>query len=133
MDTEDFIERWHKAVDARDLNAVAEMLAEDVTFFSPAFFKPYTSRTAIAFLLSQVVQLLPDFEYVGTFDNTDGGIVFQFVGTLTSEGRDYRVEGVDIVTLDDDGRIAKFVVMIRPLSSLQALADEMKKRMAGMT
>lgn len=131
MSNAEFIDTWHRYVDDRDVAGITELLADDIEFHSPAFFKPYTVKEPIAFLLSQIVELLPDFHYVATYDNDQGGIVLHFEGTLSSDGRDYKVEGVDILNLDDDGKIAKFAVMIRPLSSLQALATEMKKRFAG--
>lgn len=131
MNTEEFVETWHRRVVERDLAGITEMLADDISFSSPAFFKPTTAKGPIAFLLSQIVELLPDFHYVGTFTNDERGIVLQFAGTLRSGDRDYKVEGVDILTLNDEGSVTDFVVMIRPLSSLQALATEMKKRLSG--
>jgi hypothetical protein len=131
MSTAEFIDTWHRHVVERNIAGVTEMLADDIEFHSPAFFKPYNVKGPIAFLLSQIVELLPDFHYVSTFSNDERGIVLHFEGTLSSDGRDYKVEGVDILTLDEHDKITKFVVMIRPLSSLQALAVEMKKRMAG--
>ncbi len=131
MSTSEFIEKWHECVMERDVAGIMEMLDDEISFSSPAFFKPYTAKQPIAFLLSQVVALLPDFHYVATYDNDEGGIVLQFAGTLTSGDREYRVEGVDILTLNERGRVGNFVVMIRPLSSLQAIATEMKKRFAG--
>lgn len=131
MDTARFVETWHQRVNDRDLEGITAMLADEITFHSPAFFKPYTAKGPIAFLLSQIPELLPDFHYVSTFTNEDGGIVLQFAGTLTSGDRDYQVQGVDILALDDDGKVSDFSVMIRPLSSLQALATEMQKRLAG--
>ena len=131
MPTAEFIATWHQHVTDRNLAGITDMLADDIEFHSPAFFKPYKAKQPIAFLLSQIVELLPDFHYVSTYDDDQRGIVLQFAGTLTSEGREFHVEGVDILTLDEDDRVATFVVMIRPLSSLQALATEMKKRFAG--
>ncbi len=32
---------------------------------------------------------------------------------------------------DDEGKIVEFEVMIRPMSGLQALGDEMKRRLAA--
>jgi len=133
MTTGQFIETWHRCVADRDLDGLTDMLAEEISFSSPAFFAPTTAKGPIAFLLSQVVELMPDFHYVSTFTNERGGIVLQFTGTLSSAGREYHVEGVDILTLDDDGKVCNFVVMIRPLSSLQALATEIKKRFMGAT
>ena len=38
------------------------------------------------------------------------------------------MKGVDVIKLDDMGRIADFEVMIRPASALMALGKEMAQR-----
>ena len=38
---------------------------------------------------------------------------------------DVSVNGVDLITCDDDGRIVEFKVMLRPLKALEAVRDRM--------
>lgn len=128
METAAFIERWHKLVETRDLRGVGELLADDVAFRSPAFHKPYHGRGPVSFILTGIIQLLPDLHYLSAFSNEQRGVVLHFRGTMTTEERELDVEGVDILKLDEHGRIVDFRVMIRPLNSLQAVADAMKKR-----
>ena len=40
------------------------------------------------------------------------------------------LKGIDMVRFDEDGKIIEFEVMIRPMSGLQALGDEMSRRLA---
>jgi 2,4-dienoyl-CoA reductase (NADPH2) len=40
------------------------------------------------------------------------------------------LKGIDLVQFDADGKIVDFEVMVRPMSGLQALGDEMAKRLA---
>ena len=35
------------------------------------------------------------------------------------------VNGVDIITCDDDGRIVEFKVMLRPMKAVEAVRDRM--------
>ena len=44
------------------------------------------------------------------------------------DGKD--LKGIDLVQFDADGKIVDFEVMVRPLSGLQALGEEMGKRVA---
>jgi len=37
------------------------------------------------------------------------------------------VQGVDILRFDDRGKISELIVMVRPMSGMLALADEMKR------
>ncbi len=40
------------------------------------------------------------------------------------------LKGVDLIQFDDEGRIIDFEVMVRPMSGLHALGEEMGKRLA---
>ena len=40
------------------------------------------------------------------------------------------LKGIDMVQFDAEGKITDFEVMVRPMSGLQALGDEMGKRLA---
>jgi hypothetical protein len=40
---------------------------------------------------------------------------------------DRRLQGVDILRFDDDGRIAELTVMVRPMSGMNALAERMRQ------
>ena len=42
---------------------------------------------------------------------------------------DREVEGLDHLTLDEDGLVTQLVVMVRPLSGLTALAQAMAERL----
>jgi hypothetical protein len=39
------------------------------------------------------------------------------------------LKGADFVRFDEEGRITEFEVMVRPMSGLQALGEEMGKRL----
>ncbi len=42
------------------------------------------------------------------------------------------VNGVDIITCDDDGRIIEFRVMIRPLQAIQTIHAQMARMLEKM-
>ena len=44
---------------------------------------------------------------------------------------DRELKGIDLIRFDETGRIIEFEVMVRPMSGLQALGDEMKRRLAA--
>jgi len=119
---------FRDAVENKDLDAMTAALAPDVTFRSPAVFKPYEGREATLALLSMVVRVFEDFEYVDELRGTANGketlgLVFK------ARVGDKQVDGWDYLTLDDDGKITDFTVMIRPLSGLLALAEAMKQKL----
>ncbi|MFD7326204.1 nuclear transport factor 2 family protein [Streptomyces sp. NPDC059875] len=113
---------FRKAVENRDADAVAALLAEEVVFTSPVAFKPYEGKAITAAILRGVLRVFEDFTYVREIANPDGrdhALVF----TATVNGR--RIQGCDFLHFDEDGRIDDFTVMVRPLSAAQALAEAM--------
>ncbi|MFJ5786684.1 nuclear transport factor 2 family protein [Streptomyces hydrogenans] len=113
---------FRQAVEQRDEEAIAALLAEDVVFTSPIAFKPYPGKAITAAILRAVMRVLDDFTYVreiGDPEGRDHALVF----TATVDGR--RIQGCDFLHLDEDGKIDDFTVMVRPLSAAQALAAAM--------
>jgi hypothetical protein len=113
---------FRKAVEERDAAAIEALLAEDVVFTSPVAFKPYPGKAITAAILRGVLRVFEDFRYVREIAGADGrdhALVF----TATVGGK--QVNGCDFLHFDDDGLIDEFMVMVRPLSGAQALAEAM--------
>jgi limonene-1,2-epoxide hydrolase len=110
------------AVEARDMDAVEALLAEDVVFTSPVAFKPYEGKALTAAILRGVLRVFEDFRYERELSGSDGrdhALVF----TTRVDGRE--LTGCDFLHVDEDGLIDRFMVMVRPLSGAQALAAAM--------
>ncbi|MDT7798724.1 MAG: hypothetical protein QOI78_2157 [Actinomycetota bacterium] len=113
---------FRKAVEARDPEAMAAALAENVVFRSPVAFRPYPGKAITSAILRGVLRVFEDFRYVRELDGGDGrdhALVFE------ARIGDTSVEGCDFLHLDDDGLIDEFTVMVRPLSAAQALSAAM--------
>ncbi|MEK1913643.1 MAG: nuclear transport factor 2 family protein, partial [Pseudomonas chlororaphis] len=41
-----------------------------------------------------------------------------------------QIKGIDLIRFDEAGKIVEFEVMVRPMSGLQALGEEMAHRLA---
>ncbi len=113
---------FRKAAEARDTDAIAETLAENVVFRSPVAFRPYAGKAITAAILRGVLRVFEDFHYTREMTSADGR-----EHALVFEARigDAQVEGCDFLHLDDDGLIDDFRVMVRPLSAAQALSAAM--------
>ena len=113
--------RFRAAVLARDPEAMAAVLADDVVFRSPAVHQAYDGRVATMVVLRSVLRVLEDFRYERSFASADGtGHVLEFVARVG----DREVQGVDVLTIEDD-RVTELTVLIRPLSGLHAVVDRM--------
>jgi hypothetical protein len=113
---------FRRAAEAKDFSQASELFAEDVVFKSPVVFKPYEGREAVTILLGAVVQVFKDFRYVEHVEAGDTAVLM-----FEARAGDRDLQGVDILRFADDGRIAEMTVMVRPMSAVHALADEMKK------
>ena len=124
------MQQLRAALEAKDAGAVEALLAEDVVFRSPALFKPYAGRAVAMVFLRAAMETFEDFRYVRTFTEDDGrGFVLMFAATVG--GRE--VEGADFVSLDADGLVSEFRVMVRPMTGLVSLAEAMAPRVeAGL-
>lgn len=113
---------FRSAVEARDPEAIAATLADNVVFRSPVAFRPYEGKAITAAILRGVLRVFEDFRYVRELsgdDHRDHALVFRTrVGGTT-------VEGCDFLHLDENGLIDELTVMVRPLSAAQALAAAM--------
>jgi hypothetical protein len=122
------MEALRHALETRDEAAVEGLLAPDVVFSSPAVFRPYPGRAATMVFLRAAMAVFENFRYVRTFtQDGGGGHVMMFEATVG----DRAVEGVDIVTVGEDGLVIEFRVMVRPFTGLAALAEAMRPRVEG--
>ncbi|SDS57498.1 nuclear transport factor 2 family protein [Actinoplanes derwentensis] len=111
---------FRQAVEARDSAAVEALLAENVVFTSPVAHKPYPGKPITAAILRGVLRVFEDFRYVREFDAGDHhALVFE----ATVNGR--KITGCDFLHTDENGQIDDLMVMVRPLSAANALAEAM--------
>ena len=110
------------------MDAGTALLADDVTFRSPAVFTPYQGREAVAHILRTVFEVFEDFRYTDELADADAQ-----VSTLVFEARvgDKTLQGIDLIRLDADGNIGELAVFVRPASGLMALGAEMGRRLQG--
>jgi len=119
-------DRFRTAAEGKDFSALDELFSENVSFRSPAVFKPYEGRDQVAMILGTVVQVFEDFRYVDQVETGDTAVL-----VFKARVGDRELDGVDILRFGPDGRIEELTVMVRPMSGLNALADEMGARLTG--
>lgn len=119
------IERMQEVVAKGEDTAIAPLLAEDVRFLPPTYFATWTGRDAVAAVLGHVGQVFTDFRYRRVMgDGVDWALEFQCkVGDLDAVG-------VDLVTLNAEGLIETFEVVMRPYKTVGALRDAMTARVS---
>jgi hypothetical protein len=113
-----------QAVLAADHAAATALLADDVTFHSPAVHRAYHGKEQVEELLHLAATVFEGFRY--TAEWRDGATTILF---FEANVGDRELQGVDILEHDGAGLIERFTVMIRPLSGLQAVAAAMAERL----
>jgi hypothetical protein len=117
---------FRAAVEKGDLDAAAELLAEDIVFHSPVTFHPFVGREMVTRLLGEVIQVFEDFRYTDEL-RADGAHALIFRATVAGK----EIEGLDLLRMNARGEIADFTVMLRPLSALVPFAQAMAERAAA--
>jgi hypothetical protein len=119
---------FRTAIEARDLDGAVALLREDVIFRSPVVFTPYEGREVLRQILAAVMEVFQDFRYVreiGAEGARDHALVFE------ARVGDKQLQGCDFIHFDDEGAIAEFTVMVRPMQAMVALAEAMKAKLAA--
>ena len=114
---------FRAAAEAKDFEAGRDLFTDDVTFRSPFVHTPYEGIDALAFLLGNVVQLFENFKYLSQVETGDTAVLM-FEATVNEK----QLQGVDILKFDDEGKITELTVMVRPMTGLAALGEEMGRR-----
>lgn len=118
---------WHECVAAGDMNRLDEILADDVRFHSPVVWKPKDGKPIVKAILSTASAVFENFAYHR--EMTDGTTwTLEFSATIG----DRSLKGVDIIRFNEDGKIVEFEVMVRPGTGLEALGNEMGRRLAAL-
>ena len=119
---------FRNAVESGDRDGMVAALAPDVVFNSPVKHKPFEGRDAVAALFGALLETFEDFRYTDEFEQSDGAKALVFRARVG----DKELEGIDILRFGDDGLVADFTVMVRPLTGAIALAEEVGRKL-GVT
>ncbi|MEU8721569.1 MULTISPECIES: nuclear transport factor 2 family protein [Streptomyces] len=121
-------DRFRAAVDNKDLTALDDLFTEDIRFYSPVKFTPFEGKPMVLGLFGVLLRTFEDFRYVGDYTGTaqtsaDGTSAPSAVLLFRARVGGKEIHGIDLLHLDDDGRIKEFTVMVRPQSAVHALGE----------
>jgi hypothetical protein len=112
---------WHAIAASRDPAGLAELLADDVVFRSPAVHGDQEGKElTTAYLSAAVVVLGPTLVYRRQW-YADRNAVLEFEAELDG----LTVHGIDMLQWNDEGRLVEFTVMVRPIRGLEKLIEKM--------
>jgi ketosteroid isomerase-like protein len=122
------LEHWHDYVQNEtgpDLKALEQLIHDDCVFYSPVVFTPQRGGDITRVYLAAAAHSLggsdeAPFRYTKEIVSGNQAML-EFETSI--EGK--TVNGVDIITCNDDGQIVEFKVMVRPLQGLNAVHQAM--------
>lgn len=120
------IAAYQSAAEVKDSDRIVALMADGIRMHSPTKLKPFEGKAIVHFLFGQLMQVLDEFQFVRV-ETAGDNATFYFTCTIGGK----QAEGIDSIHRDEDGLIDDFRVMIRPLTALQALNEEMGRRLAA--
>lgn len=120
--------QFRRAAEEKDFELMLETLREDVELHSPVLFRGFEGRDAVGMVLSHVAAVLEGLTYVDEAIG-DGTVVLRFKANVG----ELELEGIDYLTLDEEGRVADLTVFMRPMSALTEFNKRMAERLGVAT
>ncbi len=116
------LQTWHEFITTRDLSLLDDFLADDVVLYSPVVFTPVEGKFFVKMYLMAAEQIIANktFEYVSEISK-DNYVVLEF----KTEIEGITVEGVDMITFTEAGKLKSLKVMVRPLKAMQIVHQKM--------
>lgn len=131
MSARDNLKIWHDHLKDKHDAGLSGQIAEDAVFHSPVVHRPQTGKPLVVAYLSAADKVLGNdsFRYVREIVD-DGANMAMLEFELELDG--IHVNGVDIISWNDEGKIQDFKVMVRPLKAINKVWEEMGKMLEMM-
>jgi hypothetical protein len=120
--TIDTLATWHKLVESHDPKGLDALIADNAVFHSPIVHTPQVGKALTRAYLSAAFHVFfnPSFRYVREIVGPRDAML-EFQVEIDGIG----VNGIDLITWNDGGRIVEFKVMVRPLKAVNLIHQKM--------
>lgn len=118
------LKNWHTFLETRNPKILVELLSNDVIFYSPIVWAPQEGKQITILYLMAALEVFggenSNFTYVKqVIDKNNFFLEF----TTMIDG--VTVNGIDMIEVNDEGKIISFKVMIRPLKAINKVHEKM--------
>ena len=122
-------EIWHRVALSKDVAEIEKILHDACVFESPVVHSPQLGKAITSKYLAAAGHTLGNdtFRYVGEWHRENSSIL-----EFTAEIDGIKINGIDMISCDDDGLITHFKVMVRPLKAVNMLHQKMGEMLAAM-
>jgi len=120
---------WHQFVESKDVQKLEALIADDVVFHSPVVWTPQKGKNIVQMYLIAAGQIIANdnFEYVRELSNHNF-TVLEFKTIIDG----ISIEGVDMLTFNEENELVDMKVMIRPLKAVHIIHQKMGEFLSKM-
>jgi len=114
----DTVAEWHRLLETKNAAGLDDILADNVVFHSPVVHTPQAGKPITKLYLTAALFVFNNghFKYLREIISGNNAVL-----EFSTEIEGIYINGVDMITWGEDGRITEFKVMIRPLKAINMI------------
>ena len=118
MNNSNPIKIWHEVVKSGEIAMLDNILDENCIFYSPVVFSPQKGKEATKKYLTAAAVVFADDSFKYTKELVSSHLAcLEFELVLNG----ININGIDIISWNEEGKITEFKVMIRPLKAVEII------------
>ena len=136
------VEKWYEVMKSNDMDKLDDLLAEEVVFYSPVVYTPQKGKDITKMYLMAAGGVFGEGTKDSMSDSNKSQSKFKYIKEIIgeksallefeSEMDGIYVNGVDVISWNDEGKITEFKVIIRPLQAVNMLHQKMQAMLESM-
>ncbi|MFD0861246.1 nuclear transport factor 2 family protein [Sungkyunkwania multivorans] len=113
---------WHQFLSDRDFSKLDELIAEDAVMHSPVVWTPQKGKKIVSMYLIAAGNIIANDHFQCVREVCEGNNAFL---EFKTEIDGITVEGIDMITFNDEGKLQDIKVMVRPLKAVNIVHQKM--------
>ena len=136
------VEKWYEVMKSNDMDKLDEVLAEDVVFYSPVVYTPQKGKDVTKMYLMAAGGVFGEGAKDEATDSNKSQSNFKYIKEIIGEKSallEFETEmdgvfvnGVDVISWNEEGKITEFKVIVRPLQAVNMLHQKMQAMLESM-
>ena len=136
------VEKWYEVMKSNDMDKLDELLAEDVVFYSPVVYTPQKGKDITKMYLMAAGGVFGEVTKDAISDSNESKSNFKYIKEIIGEKSallefetemdGVYVNGVDVISWNEEGKITEFKVIVRPLQAVNMLHQKMQAMLESL-
>ena len=136
------VEKWYEVMKSNDMDKLDELLAEDVVFYSPVVYTPQKGKDITKMYLMAAGGVFGEGTKDEVIDSNNSQSKFKYIKEIIGEKsallefetemNGIYVNGVDVISWNEEEKITEFKVIVRPLQAVNMLHQKMQAMLESM-